>query len=369
MDESDGAPRADRLQLLSREELEQRVRQRTAELENVMDAMVDVLVRLDDEGNISMVNGAVEAVLGYGADDLVGQPVDVLLAEPPSKGQSAAHSADQLLEVLVREGEVTDMEVYCSTVDGETVPMSLSASILEDDEGMPDGVVCVATDITDRKEAEERAEFLHSLLRHDLGNHLQIAYGFLDALTDTDLDDTQQEYVNRLLGAFGDAVDLIDDIRTLNELDEPEELSPVSIETAVSEALERNEGLRAEEGVAIETDIGDEAVLADSLVTEVFANLVENALVHASADTLRITTDVDRDSVTVTVEDDGDGIPPEDRPELFDRGYSSGESSGSGLGMYIVAELTETYGGDVTVGDSALGGARFDVAFQRPDHW
>lgn len=367
MDDSEPSSQAERLHLLSRDELEDRVRQRTTELENVMDAMVDVLIRLDEQGDISLINGSVEDVLGYEVEELVGQPVDVLLADPPSSSQSPVSSTGQLLEILLAEGKVTDMEVYCSTVDGETVPMSLSASILEDENGMPDGIVCVATDITDRKEAEERAEFLHSLLRHDLGNNLQVAYGFLDTLSDTDLDDTQQEYIERSRDAVDDAVSLIDDIRTLNRIDGSESLTQVGVETTVSEALERHEGLRAQVGITVETDLDDVRVLAGSLVREVFANLVENALVHSNADSLRITTEVDPDTVTVTLEDDGDGVPPVDRPDIFERGYSVGGSSGSGLGMYIVAELTENYGGDVAVGESDLGGARFDVTFQRPD--
>ncbi|MFP4001865.1 MAG: ATP-binding protein, partial [Thermoplasmata archaeon] len=49
----------------------------------------------------------------------------------------------------------------------------------------------------------------------------------------------------------------------------------------------------------------------------------------------------------------------------FEKGYKYGESGGTGLGMYIVKEIVESYGGSVEVKDSELGGARFDVHMEK----
>ena len=68
--------------LLAREELEELVRDRTEALENVMDTMVDVLLKLGPEGNIQLANAAVESRLGYDPDDVTGKPIDHLLADP-----------------------------------------------------------------------------------------------------------------------------------------------------------------------------------------------------------------------------------------------------------------------------------------------
>lgn len=354
----------DQLRLLSREELEDRVQQRTSELEQVMDAMADILIKLDEEGNISMINGAVTDILGYDTDTVEGKPVDILLAESPEEHQSAVTSSENLLQRLLREGQVTDMELYFSTADGGSIPMSLSASTLEDDKGIPTGIVCVAKDISERKAAEERAEFLHSLLRHDLGNNLQVSKGFLDILDDQDLDDTTQQYVDRSLNAVSDGVELIENVRTLNRIDGSETLKPVNIRRTITGALDRHEGLMTEQGVTAETDIDAVSVMGGKLLLEVFANLVENSLVHADADTLRISTTVDADTVTIHVEDDGTGISPDERDNIFERGYSTGETSGSGLGMYIVRQLLDAYEGEVSVTNSEMGGARFDVTLQ-----
>ncbi|MEF8936452.1 sensor histidine kinase [Halobacteriaceae archaeon SHR40] len=368
MDDRDVEGGSEKLQFLSRAEIEERVQTRTSELQNVMGAMADILIRLDDRGSITMASGALETVLGYDPEELEGKPVDILLAEPPSDSQSAVSSIDQLLERLIRDGQVTDIEVYCSRVDGETVPMSLSASTLEGENGVPTGIVCVAKDITERKEAEKQAEFLHSLLRHDLGNRLQAASGFLELVTERDLDPEVADYVGRSLDALYDIDELIHSVRKLKRIDDSTPLEPTNLEVTITSAVESYETLRAEQGVTIDTDLDAVTVLAGPLLIELFTNLIENSLSHSNADLLRISTDVDPETVTVRVEDDGTGIPAEKRDVIFERGYSTGSSANSGLGMYIVRKLVESYDGEITVGESATGGARFDVTLQRgPD--
>lgn len=107
----------------------------------------------------------------------------------------------------------------------------------------------------------------------------------------------------------------------------------------------------------------------DAMV-RVVRNLVDNARRHAR-DTVSLGLTVDRTSpgaptAVISVADDGDGIPPEQRANIFDRfarldldrGRASG---GSGLGLAIVAEITRTHGGSVRIDDAPGGGARFVV--------
>ncbi|SDJ78932.1 PAS domain S-box-containing protein [Halovenus aranensis] len=352
------------LQLLSRTELEQQIQRRTAELENLTDAMADILIKLDETGEISMVNGAVETILGYETATVEGKPLDFLLTTPPENHQSLVQSGADFINHLVDDGRVTDAEVYFSTREGDVVPMSLSASTLKDDQ-ITTGIVCVAKDITERKEAEQRAEFLHSLLRHDLGNHLQVARGFLEALEGSDLSDTPQQHVEYALSGVEDAVELIDDVQTLNKIGREKSVQPVALDRPIREALDRHNALQERQEFDVITDLGDLTVMGGTLLTELFANLVENAFVHSNGSTVRLDVTATDEHVTVHVDDDGDGIPSEKREGIFERGVSHGSESGSGLGMYLVRELVDTYDGSIEVADSPLGGTRFVVTLQR----
>jgi len=359
----------DRLQLLSRDELEEQVRQRTSDLSNVMDTMVDVLMKLDSEGRVTMVNDAVSDILGYEEENIDGKPVDVLFASPDENEELAdMTTSGRLIERLLSEGHVNDVEVYLSTTDGEAIPMSLSASVMNAEDGTLDGIVCVAKDISERKEAEQRAEFLHSLLRHDLGNKLQVTQGYLELLSEGDLSDREQEFLEDSLNSIDEAIELIENVRTLNRVDGNETLAPVDLSAVVLEAVERHDDLRKQQDVTIDTDLErGTTVLAGSLLKELFANLIENALVHSGGDRIRIHSQTGQDTVTVIHEDDGEGIPPEKREQIFEKGYSGASSSGSGLGMHLVSRIAHTYGGDIEVSSSELGGARFDITLQRAD--
>lgn len=94
-------------------------------------------------------------------------------------------------------------------------------------------------------------------------------------------------------------------------------------------------------------------------------NLVENAARHATA-SVTVASVVGGESVRITVDDDGPGVPVADRQRVFDRFVRLDDGrartdGGSGLGLAIVASIARTHGGTVLCGDSPLGGARFTL--------
>ena len=110
-------------------------------------------------------------------------------------------------------------------------------------------------------------------------------------------------------------------------------------------------------------------------LTQVVTNLVENAIRHGAG---RVTVTVrEHDTggevpvVRITVDDEGEGIPAELHRRVFTKFWTTGESGGSGLGMYIVGGLTRAHGGRVTIEEAPGGGARVCVDWptddRRPD--
>ncbi|MXV64545.1 PAS domain S-box protein [Natronorubrum sp. JWXQ-INN-674] len=368
MDEPSSDSR-DELTLLSRDELERRVRQRTADLENVMDTMVDVLVKLDPDGRIRMTNAAVTDVLGYDRESLEGRPIDHILVDDHRNPQgSAAVSAEEFVETLIREDHVTEFETALVTADDETIPTSLSASVLRDDDGAIEGIVCVATDISERVAAEERAAFLHSLLRHDLNNKLTVTYGYLELLSESPaLTEQERQYLDYAVGGIEDAMDLVENVETLNRLETDEAVRPVDLVPVLEESAARHDDLAERNGleVCVEVD-ANVTVSAGTLLTELFSNLIENALVHSEGSVVRITATACEPTVRVAVDDDGQGIPSDRQDSILERGETAGETGGSGLGTHLAKRIADGYGGDLTVEDSPLGGTRFVVTLRTP---
>jgi signal transduction histidine kinase len=101
----------------------------------------------------------------------------------------------------------------------------------------------------------------------------------------------------------------------------------------------------------------------------VIGNLGDNAARHARSLIAFSLAEV-HGVVRLRVDDNGPGIPPQDRERVFERfvrldAARSAESGGSGLGLAIVAELVHAHGGTITIGDSPLGGARLEVLLPR----
>ena len=126
----------------------------------------------------------------------------------------------------------------------------------------------------------------------------------------------------------------------------------------------RSEGLTVDTSqVATGRVLGDEQGLG-----QVIRNLLNNAARHALS---RIALGVTRQGewVVLTVDDDGDGVPEDQRERVFDRFVRLDEArarddGGSGLGLAIVREISRAQGGEASLGESALGGARFTVTLR-----
>jgi signal transduction histidine kinase len=96
-------------------------------------------------------------------------------------------------------------------------------------------------------------------------------------------------------------------------------------------------------------------------ITDALRNLIENALAHAPCGT-EVIVDLDPDGA-VSVSDSGPGVPPEDRPHIFDRFWrgQGAARGGAGLGLPIVGEIVKAHGASIVVEDSAPHGARFTM--------
>ena len=124
--------------------------------------------------------------------------------------------------------------------------------------------------------------------------------------------------------------------------------------------------VRAERAVQVETDVEAVRVRGDDhLIAQAVRNLVDNATRFA-ASTVRFGVHSCDGGALITVEDDGPGIPPDRRAEVFGRfvrldEHRARSTGGTGLGLAIVAEIARRHGGSVWIDDSALGGAQVSL--------
>jgi signal transduction histidine kinase len=224
------------------------------------------------------------------------------------------------------------------------------------------------------QESRARAELYMDLITHDTANLNTVAQGNIDLVLSRDhLEEKDKEKITRALEAQRSITNLIETVRKLQAL-EREETGCVVIDANAS--IERAvESVRAlQEGGRVRINFNpapDCMVVSTDLLSEVFRNLIENAIKHSRGP---VTVDIKQEKVTrdeqhfweFVVEDDGPGIPDEIKTTIFSRlmrGKTS--ASGRGLGLYLVSKLVKRCNGQVWVEDRVPGeyrkGARFVI--------
>lgn len=117
-------------------------------------------------------------------------------------------------------------------------------------------------------------------------------------------------------------------------------------------------------GIRLRLDLVEDAVVTcdENDLYEIIGNLMDNASKWAASE-IAVTTSIDRGQVSITVEDDGPGIGPNDAASILERGHRADrQRPGHGLGLSIVSELVTLYSGGLQVDRSANGGARIIVS-------
>lgn len=144
----------------------------------------------------------------------------------------------------------------------------------------------------------------------------------------------------------------------------------VDLDDIVAQAVDRYHGI---DEIDVETTslqpirVTGEPILLERVIT----NLLDNAVAHATA-RVEIALRQDQHNAVLTVDDDGPGIPPDQREAVFERftrldyARTRDQGEGAGLGLAIVDDIVQAHGGTVDVDDGHLGGARLQI--QLPTH-
>ncbi|MEF8832279.1 MAG: PAS domain-containing sensor histidine kinase [Candidatus Thermoplasmatota archaeon] len=344
--------------ITEKKEAEEALEEEKKRYETLFEENPESVVEVNEDYRIEKVNERFEKLFGYEEEEIIGKKLDDLLVS-----EDKMEEAKKLNKKSKREGYF-DYETVRLTRDGDEVNVSITGRPIEYDGKIRH--LAVYRDITERKEAEEREKFLHSLLRHDIKNKSQAVQGFLQLLEEKKLSEDSRELVEEAIKANKESVNLIQKVRLLLSAQE-EEKKPVNIASTIQDAVRANQGLAKKEGIdlSVECPSSECKVEGGSLLDEVFYNIIENSINHSEGSKIKISGEVTDEEVICSIEDDGIGIPEDKKETIFEKGYTTDEDRGTGLGLFLVKNLLKSYGGSVEVNDSDMGGTRFDVRLKK----
>ncbi|MFC7133669.1 MULTISPECIES: hybrid sensor histidine kinase/response regulator [Salinibaculum] len=214
------------------------------------------------------------------------------------------------------------------------------------------------------REQTEQLQFFNSILRHDVGNGMEVIRHNAQLL-DEDLSGPAADRAATIRSWSDDIIDLTEKIRRMLEAvarDGEVELAPVDLTAVVRDRTEHVGTM--DEAATIETSLPDDPVhvLANDMLGAVIGNLLSNAIEHNDSAEPRVTVDVTagEETVTVAIADNGPGIPDSAKESIFGWGETDGSSEG-GFGLYFVATMVDSYGGTVEVRDNDPEGAVFHI--------
>ncbi|PYX87500.1 MAG: hypothetical protein DMG67_19200 [Acidobacteria bacterium] len=345
------------------------IQRRNAEKDTEMLAAIveccdDAIASKDLDGVVTSWNAAAERIFGYKAEEIIGQPVTLII--PPE-----LHADEPIILGKIRRGERLDhFETVRITKDGRRIDVSLTVSPIKDEKGQVIGAAKVVRDITEQKrtraalrQAEKlvAAAELGASIAHEVNNPMQSLTNLLALISyKSSLDANSRQLVSL---AQGELVRLSRITQQMLSLYSQSELPQrVKVTELLEDALDplamriRSNNIRLERSYQFTGEINGFPLE----LRQLFSNLLLNGIEAAGEGgqiRVRVVPHKDLDSqrgegVRVVVADNGAGIQNGLRQRIFEPFFTTKEEKGRGLGLWVAKGIVSKHQGSIRMRSS-----------------
>lgn len=371
----------------ARDELELRVRERTAELEKANAQLEDqaalldlaheaILVR-DENGTITFWNNGATETYGFTKEEAVGKCIPDLLQTKFSE------PLDRIIEKVMKE-KAWEGELGHVTATGKEIVVESRWALKADEGGKPLCFLEINRDVTDRKSAEQalrsnmaRLELINSELQefafvasHDLQEPLRKIQTFCDMLKTrhaASLDQAGAGYLDRAINSATRMRQLLDDLLQYSRVATgPEPFKEVELGKIMKESADIFEQQIKETGGRIEIANLPKVEVDESQMIHLFRNLIDNALKFRGdkSPVIEVFAVCDGGVCDIAVKDNGIGFEQQYAERIFkpfQRLHGRSEYDGTGMGLAICRKIAERHGGSIRAEGKPGEGATFIV--------
>jgi PAS domain S-box-containing protein len=337
------------------------VREQRAEAEVLFTSIGDGAIATDEFGKITRVNPAALEMLGYDEEELIGHwfPKKIVAV---SVDDMPINLIDRSITKAFLTGKSVSDKMLYRRKDGKKIPVAVTVSPILSD-GKPLGAVEVFRDITLEREVDRmKSEFI-SLASHQLRTPLSAIKTYSHMLAEGymgDLNDDQKRSLNTIIGASNRMNELISTLLNITRIESgtiaynpkllkvPDlisELMPELSLMAKSKDIELGFDTRGKASLKVRTD--------PLIVKEVIMNLISNAIKYTpEGGGVKIILHSRRADIMLQIKDSGWGIPKASQDQVFSKFFRAQnivkrETTGTGLGLYLVKGLVETLKGKI----------------------
>jgi PAS domain S-box-containing protein len=353
-------------QFMARAGQEARVRQLDRQKAVILNSVADGIVGVDSSNRIAFVNPAAARMLDCSESELIGCRVHELL-HPPLAGCDSTCLTRRAFQTS--EG-ASGQDVYFRG-NGKNFPVEFSLMPMVED-GEPVGSVLSFRDISQRYALDHMKDEFISTVSHELRTPLTSIRGALGLLSAGLLGEVSEKATSLLRIAVANSdrlVRLINDILDLERMTSgraPLAFRRISLDDLVRQAVEAMQPMADSEEVYLASDSNSVFIEADAdRLLQVLTNLLSNAIKFSPPrSTVRVATVRTSDGVTVSVIDEGRGVPADKLETIFDRfqqvdASDSRQKGGTGLGLAICRTIVQQHGGRIWAEQNGSRGAVF----------
>ena len=338
---------------------------------DLLNQVGQAVIMVDNNRIIRFWNKAADKLYGWQEEQALGHQITELMSGISSE------KTDEVSSKLTA-GESWLTEATIKNKDGSIVPVILNLTPIFKEDGEFRGTVSITTDITLQKRTEadlnfsleslsdslakiqelnEKLRVVGGLTRHDVRNKLSALLGYAYLLKKKHADDADVvDGLVKMEQAVEDSMKIFDFAKMYEQIG-AEELIYVNVEEKLKEAAALFSG-------PIPTIINEchgLKVRADSFLRQLFYNFIDNTRKYGKkTTTIRVYfEETDQDCLKLIYEDDGVGVPLENKPSLFKEGFSTGGSTG--FGLFLIKTMMDVYGWTITEEGEPGKGAKFII--------
>ncbi len=341
-------------------------------IENILHDAADAIIVLDAEDRIRLWNRGAEALYGWRADEIIGQPITVIVPDDPASIRQIEWINRQVRE----EGYVRNFQAQRRARDGRLVLISITRTAIRNEHGEYIGSSVIARNITEEKRMEQQliqSEKLSAVgklaagIAHEVATPLTSISSLAQYLRELTSDPSYKE---KLTTIQNEIERIARTVRELVDFSRPidQEISTLRINHVVQEAVRIVRFDRRIKRKTLQVHLADELpeIRAgfDQLL-QVFINLLLNAadaLENKKDGKIIISTAQDSGHVLIRVRDNGEGIPEENLSRIFEPFFTTKKKGkGTGLGLWVSYNIIKSYAGEIHVESTPGQGSTFSI--------
>jgi two-component system phosphate regulon sensor histidine kinase PhoR len=329
-------------------------------LQTVLVNIADGVMMVDVEGKIVLANQATEKFFNFREKDVINRPLIEVVYD---------HEADEILKRCLKTSQI-----QTGQFESAISKRFLRAIAIPIIEGTLTGALLLFQDLTELRSLQTMRRELIGNISHELRTPIAGIKAMIETLKEGAIDDKQAatDFLSRIDGEVDHMTQIVTELTELSRIETRRaelRMAPLNVNLLAKEVAARLSPLAQRRQVIIVTDLATDlpTVRADNnRVRQALVNLVHNAIkFNHPGGRVIVSTNVDRESVIVSVSDTGIGISKEDLPHVFERFYKADKArsrGGSGLGLAIAKHTVQAHGGSIWVRSEEGKGSTFSFS-------